>query len=78
MVRLHRASGATSLRTTQEVMAAALGVQRTTVSQSAAKLQADGSIRWRRGAVEVLDAGSLARRACDCPDETDALRAAFG
>lgn len=78
LVRLHRAAGAPILRTTQEVMAAVLGVQRTTVSQSAAKLQSDGSIRWRRGAVEVLDTEALARRACDCPDETDALRAEFG
>lgn len=78
LVRLHRAAGGSVLRTTQDAVSTTLGVQRTTVSQSASKLQADGAIRWRRGAVDVLDAAVLERRACDCPDETDALRASFG
>lgn len=77
LLRLHRAAGSSTLRTTQEVASAVLGVQRTTVSQSASKLQSDGAVRWRRAAVDLLDLDKLRHRACDCPDETDALRAAY-
>lgn len=69
LLRLQRAAGTDSVKTTQEVAAAALGVQRTTVSQSASKLQNIGAVRWRRGAVDVLDAAKLERAACDCAVE---------
>lgn len=70
LIRLHLSVGSDSVKTTQEVAAAALGVQRTTVSQSASKLQNIGAVRWRRGAVDVLDAAKLERAACDCATES--------
>jgi CRP-like cAMP-binding protein len=51
---------------TQEYLAVMLGVQRTTVSGSAAALRDAGLIRYSRGRVEVLDRPGLERKACEC------------
>jgi CRP-like cAMP-binding protein len=51
---------------TQEYLAVMLGVQRTTVSGSAAALREIGLIRYSRGRVEVLDRPGLERKACEC------------
>lgn len=51
---------------TQEYLAIMLGVQRTTVSVSAAALKAEGLIRYARGRVEVIDRVGLERKACEC------------
>ena len=51
---------------TQEYLAVMLGVQRTTVSGSAAALRDAGLIRYGRGRVEVLDRPGLERKACEC------------
>jgi hypothetical protein len=51
---------------TQEYLAVMLGVQRTTVSGSAAALRDLGLIRYSRGRVEVLDRSGLERKACEC------------
>lgn len=51
---------------TQEFLAMMLGVQRTTVSQVAAQLQAAGLIRYARGRIEILDRAGLKLRSCEC------------
>ena len=55
-----------TIKTTQEAAAQVLGIQRTTVSQSASKLQHVGVLQWRRGSVDILDASRLNRFACGC------------
>jgi CRP-like cAMP-binding protein len=51
---------------TQEFLADMLGVQRTTVTAVARGLQANGTIRYRRGLVEVLDRAGLEAATCEC------------
>src|SRR3954451_24317441 len=51
---------------TQEFLGEMLGVRRTSVSDIASKIQAQGLIRYRRGLIEVLDAAGLEQRSCDC------------
>jgi DNA-binding transcriptional regulator YhcF (GntR family) len=51
---------------TQEFLAMMLGVQRTGVSVAAGALQRAGLIRYKRGAVTILDRRGLERRACEC------------
>ena len=51
---------------TQGFLADMVGVQRTTVTLVASKLQAAGIIRCRRGKVRILEAGKLALAACEC------------
>jgi CRP-like cAMP-binding protein len=51
---------------TQEFLAHMLGVQRTSIGMIANGLQKKGVIRYRRGKVEILDAGRLRRSACEC------------
>jgi CRP-like cAMP-binding protein len=58
--------GAPIVPLTQEYLAVMLGVQRTTVSGSAAALRDLGLIRYSRGRVEVIDRPGLERKACEC------------
>jgi CRP-like cAMP-binding protein len=51
---------------TQESLARALGVRRTSVSATARGLQQDGLIRCRRGRVHVLDRAGLEAASCPC------------
>ena len=51
---------------TQGFLAHMVGVQRTTVTQVASKLQASGAILCRRGRVRILDAAKLESEACEC------------
>jgi CRP-like cAMP-binding protein len=51
---------------TQEFLSEMLGVRRTSVTEIASKMQADGFIRYRRGLIEVLDQRGLEQRSCDC------------
>lgn len=53
---------------TQEFLADMLGVQRTTVTAVAGRLQAKGLIRYRRGVVDILDRAGLEAGACECYD----------
>jgi CRP-like cAMP-binding protein len=54
------------LAMTQEAAAHLLGVRREGVTAAALKLQRDGTIRYRRGRIEVLDRSALERHACEC------------
>jgi CRP-like cAMP-binding protein len=51
---------------TQEFLGFMLGVQRTTVTGVARGLQAEGSISYSRGLIEILDRAALQRGACEC------------
>ena len=58
--------GRDELPLTQEFLSVMLGVQRTTVTEHAGRLQDEGLIRYRRGMIEVLDRAGLDARACEC------------
>jgi hypothetical protein len=51
---------------TQEYLAIMLGVQRTTVTQAARMLQAQGLINYARGAIEIVDRAGLEATVCEC------------
>lgn len=59
-------TGVTELRLTQEQIARALGVQRTSIVEAFALLKAEGLIRHSRSRLELLNRPGLMRRACDC------------
>ncbi len=63
------------LQLTHEFLAIMLGVRRAGVSMAASALQARGLIRYRRGAVVVLDRPGLIKAACECYTEDCALYA---
>ena len=54
------------VKLTQEFLGFMLGVQRTTVTMSAKRLQAAGLIRYSRGRIEILDRDGLLAGACEC------------
>lgn len=51
---------------THEFISQMLGVQRTTVSQIAAKLQSRGLIHTHHGEIRILDRAGLKKQACEC------------
>jgi CRP-like cAMP-binding protein len=51
---------------TQEQVAGMLGVRRESITEVAGRLQQAGSIRMRRGHIEVLERAELERRVCEC------------
>jgi len=55
-----------TLPLTQEFLAQMLGVQRTSLTLVARKLQESGLIKYRRGHIEVLDAVHLKEASCEC------------
>lgn len=59
-------SSAPELATTQELIAAMLGVRREGVNEAASQLQRAGVIACRRGRIEVLDRSALERLSCEC------------
>ena len=78
LVTTHDRVGSNDFPLTQEFLAQMLGVQRPTVSETAQRIQAEGSIRYSRGTMTVVDRQALERTACDCyrivKAEFDALR----
>ena len=55
-----------TLPLTQEFLSQMLGVQRSSVTMVARKLQEAGLIRYRRGHIHVLDADGLQDSSCEC------------
>lgn len=51
---------------TQDLLAALLGVQRTTVNAVIKEFSSEGLISTSRGTVQVLDPAGLKRRSCEC------------
>jgi CRP-like cAMP-binding protein len=66
LLMTHDRVGRGSLPLTQEFLGAMLGVRRATVNIVARTLQSSGAIRYRRGAVTVLDRHALEDRSCEC------------
>ena len=50
----------------QELITNMLGVRRDGVSESASKLQRDGSIKYSRGRIEVINRSGLEKNVCEC------------
>ncbi|MDB5596337.1 MAG: transcriptional regulator, Crp/Fnr family [Hyphomicrobiales bacterium] len=63
---LERSRASTTLPLTQEALAHALGVQRTTVAVCVSALQKQGVLRSSRGAIEVTDRSGLEKVSCLC------------
>jgi CRP-like cAMP-binding protein len=59
-------SDSDTISLTQEFLGEMLGVRRTSVTVIAAKLQANGFIRYRRGKIDVLNRPELERHSCEC------------
>jgi CRP-like cAMP-binding protein len=55
-----------TLPLTQEFLSQMLGVQRSSVTLVARKLQESGLIRYRRGHIHVLDVEGLQDTCCEC------------
>ncbi|MGZ3272768.1 MAG: Crp/Fnr family transcriptional regulator [Caulobacteraceae bacterium] len=70
-----RTGGGAKLPLKQDFLAAMLGVQRSTVSQVAGSLKADGLIDYTRGEIHILDRPRLERRSCECYATTAHYRA---
>lgn len=71
--------GIDELRLTQEYLSTMLGVQRTTVTETAKVLKKAGLIQYMRGKIVVLDRDGLERESCECYDAgRERLRAVLG
>ena len=55
-----------SLQLTQEFLSWMLGVRNQAVSRAAMRLQSEGSIKYSRGALTIVDRSQLERSACEC------------
>jgi DNA-binding FadR family transcriptional regulator len=51
---------------TQEFLSEMLGVRRTSVTEVAHKIQADGVISYSRGVIKILDLDALKALSCEC------------
>jgi CRP-like cAMP-binding protein len=51
---------------TQEFLSEMLGVRRTSVTEVASKLQADGVISYSRGVIKIIDRPALEQMSCEC------------
>jgi CRP-like cAMP-binding protein len=51
---------------TQEFLSEMLGVRRTSVTEVARKMQADGAISYSRGVIKIIDLEMLRAIACEC------------
>jgi CRP-like cAMP-binding protein len=66
LLTMHDYAGSAEFPMVQKSMAEVLGVRRVSVTHAASKLQAAGVIRYRRGAMLVLDKPGLAKWSCEC------------
>ena len=54
------------LQLTQRFIAELLGTRRATITEAAGNLQQAGLIRYRRGAITIMDREGLGQSACEC------------
>ena len=66
LLRCRDLTGSEFLPLTQEYMAQMLGVQRSTLSMTAHRLQAAGLIKYSRGIVQIVDLEGLKESTCEC------------
>jgi len=66
LLHAHDRVAADPLAVTQEALAEALGVQRTTVTMNCRTLQSQGIIHVRRGRISIQNLAALERTACSC------------
>jgi CRP-like cAMP-binding protein len=55
-----------TIKLTQELLSEMLGVRRTSVTEVASKIQADGAISYARGVIRILDIEALKGMSCEC------------
>jgi CRP-like cAMP-binding protein len=66
LLSVHQRQGTDELPLTQEYLSEMLGVQRTTVTATAAVLQQRGLIQYYRGRIRLLDLAALENASCHC------------
>lgn len=66
LIRRLAQAGGPDVRTTQCALAAAMGVQRTSVNAAVKTLEKDGVVSLGRGRIQVLCAARLSETACGC------------
>lgn len=66
LLSVHQRQGTDELPLTQEYLSEMLGVQRTTITATAAALQQRGLIRYYRGRIRLLDVEALEKASCQC------------
>jgi CRP-like cAMP-binding protein len=66
LLRARELCGSDQLPFTQEFLAEMLGVRRTSVTTTARTLQTAGTIRYKRGRIEITDNEALKDSACEC------------
>jgi CRP-like cAMP-binding protein len=71
LVESYQRIGEENVHVTQESIAAVLGIRRTTVTLIAQTLQENGSIKYRRGNISILDLPRLRAAACECCETLD-------
>jgi CRP-like cAMP-binding protein len=71
---LERSADGRTLPMTQEALANALGVQRTTVTAAMMALQSSGAVRTGRGQIEILNPDRLEQGACCCRETLQIAR----
>jgi CRP-like cAMP-binding protein len=74
LLELHDRCNSDVVPLTQNFLAHMVGVQRTTVTLVASRLQTVGIIRCRRGKVRILDGAKLEHSACECYSRVKKLR----
>jgi CRP-like cAMP-binding protein len=57
-----------TLLLTQEFLAEMLGVRRTSLTEVASKMQANGAISYSRGIIKIVDLEALKAMSCECYD----------
>jgi CRP-like cAMP-binding protein len=83
LLTTHDRAGGDTFTLTQEFLAQMLGLRRMTISETAARFQHQGLIRYSRGRITITDRTGLETTSCDCyrllRDQTrDLLDAATG